>query len=136
MKKSILQVATLFILLAYNTLFAQLTDPGNDPDPKTLPFHIALRYLYVSTTGGDNTNTGAIDKPFQTINKAAAVAIAGDVVVITAGTYSPTSSIVVANSGTSINPITFFANVKDGVIIDGSASQHLKPQIDKFFLPF
>jgi parallel beta-helix repeat protein len=80
-----------------------------------------LRKLYVATTGND-TNDGSIDKPFLTINKAAQVAIAGDVVIIKSGTYTPSSSIVVANSGTSIAPITFMAEVKDGAIIDGSAS--------------
>lgn len=77
--------------------------------------------LYVSTTGNDS-NSGSKDAPFLTINKAAQVAIAGDVVIIKSGTYTPSSSIVVANSGTSTAPITFFAEVKDGVIIDGSAS--------------
>jgi hypothetical protein len=80
-----------------------------------------LRTLYVATTGND-TNDGSISQPFLTINKAAQVAIAGDVVIIKSGTYKPTSSIVVTNSGTASAPITFFAEVKDGVIIDGSAS--------------
>ncbi|MBC7845632.1 MAG: right-handed parallel beta-helix repeat-containing protein [Flavobacterium sp.] len=85
----------------------------------TPPF--GLRYLYVSTTGND-ANDGSINLPFLTINKAAQVAIAGDVVIIKSGTYSPTSSIVVANSGTSSAPITFFAEIKDAVIIDGNNS--------------
>jgi len=80
-----------------------------------------LRNLYVATTGND-ANDGSIDKPFLTINKAAQVAIAGDVVIIKSGTYSPASSVVVANSGTAANPIAFMAEVKDGVIIDGTAS--------------
>ena len=87
----------------------------NTPPP------VGLRTLYVATTGSD-TNDGSIDKPFLTINKAAQVAIAGDVVIIKSGTYSPTSSIVVANSGTTTNPITFMAEVKDGAVIDGTAS--------------
>lgn len=88
-------------------------------DARTLP--TGLKYLYVATTG-DDSNSGAIDKPFLTINKAAQVAIAGDVVVIKSGTYKPTSSIQVANSGTATNPITFYAEEKDAVIIDGSSS--------------
>lgn len=121
MKKSILKVTTPFMLLAYSTVFAQLAEPGDKLDPKTLPLPVGLRYLFVSTTKVDS-NTEAIDTTFQTINKAAAAAIAGDVVVIKTGTYLLTSSIVVANEGTSINPITFFTDVKDGVIVDGSAS--------------
>lgn len=79
-----------------------------------------LRTLYVSPTGND-TNDGSINKPL-TLNKAAQVAIAGDVVIIKSGTYSPTSSIIIANSGTAANPITFKAEVKDGAIIDGTNS--------------
>lgn len=79
------------------------------------------RNLYVATTGND-ANDGSIDKPFLTINKAAEVAIAGDVVIIKSGTYSLTSAINVANSGTATAPITFMAEVKDGAIIDGNSS--------------
>ncbi|NDP26530.1 MAG: DUF1565 domain-containing protein [Flavobacterium sp.] len=80
-----------------------------------------LRTLYVATTGND-ANDGSINTPFLTINKAAQVAIAGDVVIIKSGTYKPTSAIVVGNSGTATNPITFMSEVKDGAIIDGSVS--------------
>lgn len=80
-----------------------------------------LRTIYVATTGND-ANDGTIDKPYLTINKAAQVAIAGDVVIIKSGTYKPTSSIAVTNSGTASNPITFYAETKDAVIIDGSDS--------------
>lgn len=80
-----------------------------------------LRYLYVSPTGND-ANTGAIDKPFLTANKAAEVAIAGDVVIIKSGTYLPTSKITPVNSGTATNPITYFSEVKNEAIIDGSNS--------------
>jgi len=80
-----------------------------------------LRYLYVSTTGND-ANDGSIDNPFLTINKAAEVAIAGDVVVVKSGTYMPTSKITPANSGTSTNPIVYFSEVKNEAIIDGSNS--------------
>lgn len=79
-----------------------------------------LRTLYVSPTGND-INDGSIDKPL-TLSKAAQLAIAGDVIVLKSGTYSPGSSIMVANSGTAANPIVFRAEVKDGAIIDGNAS--------------
>ncbi|NDP28234.1 MAG: T9SS type A sorting domain-containing protein [Flavobacterium sp.] len=79
--------------------------------------------IYVATTGSDSApNDGTIGKPYLTINKAAQVAVAGDVVIIKSGTYMPTSSIVVANEGTSSAPFTFMAEVKDGVIIDGTNS--------------
>ncbi len=46
---------------------------------------------YVATTGND-TNPGTSTAPFRTINKAAQVAIAGDVVTIRNGTYRGRSS--------------------------------------------
>lgn len=84
---------------------------------------VNARTIHVAITGSDSApNDDTINKPYLTINKAAQEAIAGDVVFIKSGTYTPSSSIVVANSGTSTAPITFFAEVKDVVIIDGSAS--------------
>jgi hypothetical protein len=74
---------------------------------------------YVATNGNDN-NAGSKDLPFATIGKAAAIAIAGDSVIIKSGTYKPSTRIQPANSGTATAPITFMAEVKDGVIIDGS----------------
>jgi len=89
-------------------------------------FHTIVSFagtIYVATTGSDSApNDGTIGKPYLTINKAAQVAVAGDVVIIKSGTYIPTASIVVVNSGTSIAPITFKAEVADGVIIDGTNS--------------
>lgn len=44
------------------------------------------RDYYVATNGNDNDG-GTIDRPFLTINKAASMATAGDVVIIKSGTY-------------------------------------------------
>jgi len=77
-----------------------------------------LRNLYVSKTGND-TNDGSINTPFLTINKAAQVAVAGDVVIIKSGTYKPSATIVAANSGTQTSPIVYFAETPGTVIIDG-----------------
>lgn len=85
-----------------------------------------LRYLYVSTTGND-ANNGSISQPFLTVNKAAQVAITGDVVVIRSGTYFPTSKITPTNSGTATNPIIYFSEVKNAAIIDGSNSTNGTP---------
>ncbi len=80
-----------------------------------------LRYLYVSTSGND-ANDGSKNRPFLTVNKAAEVAIAGDVVVVKSGTYVPSSKITPANSGTSTNPIIYYSEVKNEAIVDGSNS--------------
>jgi Secretion system C-terminal sorting domain/Right handed beta helix region len=75
--------------------------------------------FYVATTGNDN-NPGTLALPFATINKAAAIAKSGDVVKIKSGMYKPSTRIQPLNSGSANAPITFMAEVKDSVIIDGS----------------
>ncbi|WP_299440574.1 T9SS type A sorting domain-containing protein [uncultured Aquimarina sp.] len=70
--------------------------------------------IYVSKTGNDN-NSGSIDQPYLTINKAASVAVAGDVVYIGEGTYEET--LRPANSGTAGNPIIFQSYMGEKVII-------------------
>jgi hypothetical protein len=79
------------------------------------------RDYYVATTGNDNDG-GTTDRPFLTINKAAAVAQAGDVVIIKSGTYVQTTNIKPANSGVGIAPITYRAEVAGQAIIDGQSS--------------
>lgn len=100
------------LLICYVSLIIGLTS-----------FSIQAGTIYVSPTGSDSApNDGTINKPYLTINKAASIAVAGDVVIIKSGTYMVSSSIIVSNSGTSSQPITFKAEVKDGVIINGSSS--------------
>jgi parallel beta-helix repeat protein len=79
-------------------------------------------YASVSYTV-DNTNPACSDtgpgtsaQPFCTIAAAAKKAVAGDTVLVNAGTYAGTS-VNPANSGTAGNPITFTAN--PGVTISG-----------------
>ena len=87
-----------------------------------IPSVSGARNIYVATTGNDSPNDGTADKPYLTINKAAQVAVAGDVVIIKSGTYSPAVQIDMANSGTALLPITYKAEVPGTVILDGSAS--------------
>jgi hypothetical protein len=72
--------------------------------------------IFVSTTGLD-TNTGTIQSPFRTVNKAAMVARAGDIIKIREGIYRET--ITPSNSGTSGNPIIFEAYNNENVVISG-----------------
>lgn len=76
---------------------------------------------YVATNGNDN-NAGTKELPFLTIGKGASIAKAGDIIIIKSGTYKPTTRIQPANSGSQAAPITFMAEVKDEVIIDGSSA--------------
>ena len=77
--------------------------------------------IYVATTGND-LNSGKIDSPYATVNKAAQMAIAGDFVCIKSGTYKPTVIIKPANSGTESAPITYYAEEPGKAIIDGQSS--------------
>jgi hypothetical protein len=62
---------------------------------------------FVDKTGNDS-NPGTLAQPFLTIQKAANVAVAGNIVQVNAGTYAETVS--AQQEGSSGSPITFFAN--------------------------
>ena len=61
---------------------------------------------YVSTTGDNGDNGTHITTPWQTIKYAATKAKAGDTVYIKQGNYR-NEEVVIKNSGTRGNPITF-----------------------------
>lgn len=86
-----------------------------------MPCLTAQNY-YVDAKNGNDNNTGSQDRPFATIGKAAAVAVAGSIVTIKSGTYTPTTRIQPAHSGTATAPITFKAAINGEVIIDGSVA--------------
>ena len=71
-----------------------------------LSFSSFARDIFVSKAGNNN-NTGAENSPYLTIQKAANVAVAGDVVYVKAGIYRET--VTPANNGASGNPIVFKA---------------------------
>jgi hypothetical protein len=72
---------------------------------------------YVSRTGNDS-NPGTEAQPWKTIQKAANTLVAGDSVLIKAGTYNERVS--PRNSGTAGKYITYTSYPNDTVIIDGS----------------
>lgn len=74
------------------------------------------REHFVATDGSD-ANPGTRDAPFRTVNHAAQLALAGDVVTIRAGEYR--ESIFVRNSGTSDRRITFQAEERGAVVFTG-----------------
>lgn len=84
--------------------------------------YVFSRDIYVAKDGNDDINDGSLSQPYLSINKAASMALAGDVVTIKSGTYYPATRIVPANSGTSVAPIIYRAEVKGEVIIDGSSA--------------
>ncbi|RED95947.1 right-handed parallel beta-helix repeat-containing protein [Marinoscillum furvescens] len=73
--------------------------------------------LHVAKNGNDS-NSGSAASPYLTIQKAANVAQAGDVVIIHAGTYRET--VEPLNSGSSGSPITFTAAAGEKVIVSAN----------------
>lgn len=79
------------------------------------PAHAAT---YVVSPKGSDTNAGTASRPFQTIDKAAQTAQAGDTVVVKAGTYR--ESVHLRHSGTAAAPITFLAQPFGSVTVSGA----------------
>lgn len=76
-----------------------------------------LRRLFVATTGND-ANTGTIPTaPLRTIQRAATLAQAGDLVLIQPGIYRET--VTIARSGTATQPLVF-RGAAAGAIVDGA----------------
>lgn len=73
--------------------------------------------FYVSNSGNDN-NDGTIENPWKTIQKSANSIVAGDTVLIKAGTYNERVEIQV--SGTENKYIVFKNYKNDNVTIDGT----------------
>jgi CARDB/Right handed beta helix region len=71
-----------------------------------------LRTLYVAPTGSDSADGGAIT-PWRTLQRAANLVRAGDLVIVRGGHYA---GFDLATSGTAANPIVFSAD--PGVVVD------------------
>ncbi|MBR2724762.1 MAG: hypothetical protein IKB72_04930, partial [Ruminococcus sp.] len=94
-------------------IFAKLCEDLSDyiikeetPDTKT--YHVDQNSL-------SNSSLGTEEAPFKTLSEAAAVAEAGDMVIVHAGTYR--EELKPKNSGTSFAPITFCAAKGEDVVI-------------------
>ena len=78
----------------------------------------AAAYLYVGGGGCSDTGTGTASVPFCTIAKAAKVAVAGQTVLVSSGTY--TDEVFPWHSGVSGSPITFQPAAGAAVTISGA----------------
>ena len=79
---------------------------------------ISATDYYVSNDGNDN-NTGTIDNPFSTIQKAADVMMSGDICYIRQGNYHEVVSIN-NNDGLESAPLIFSAYENERVLLDGT----------------
>ncbi len=73
---------------------------------------------YVAKTGND-ANPGSASQPWRTIQKAANTLVAGDTVLVRAGTYA--EQVIPVRSGTAGNPIVYMSYPGDVVTIDGNS---------------
>ncbi len=73
---------------------------------------------YVGGTGASDTNPGTSTQPWATLQKAATVAVAGDVVNIRTGTYRET--VTPSNSGSAGNPIIYQPDGNAIVTVSGA----------------
>jgi len=71
--------------------------------PVTAPLMTQTDNTYYVSTTGDDANPGTLEAPFQTIQKAIAVAEAGTFIYVRAGRYA---SFTITKSGTATSPIT------------------------------
>lgn len=74
--------------------------------------------IYVSPTG---TGSGTSTSPYGSIQSAVDAAVAGDTILLRAGTYKPTTNIQITKSGTATAPITLRSYEKEKVILDGES---------------
>jgi parallel beta-helix repeat protein len=78
----------------------------------------AAASVYYVSPDGDDSNPGTQSEPWKTIGKAASTLVAGDTVYIRTGTYY--ERVVLENSGSSNNYITYAAYPDEDVTIDGT----------------
>lgn len=83
-----------------------------------LTFPAFATTYYVATNGSDTNDGTSTSTPFATINKAASVAVAGDIVYVRAGIY--TQTVRIYNDGTSTARILFRSYPGETATIDGS----------------
>lgn len=83
-----------------------------------LPAVISAVEFHVATHG-DDTAAGSATAPFLSVNHAAQLAQAGDVVVVHAGVYR--EQVAPLHGGTAAEPITYRAATGEAVRLTGSA---------------
>jgi hypothetical protein len=132
MKSNITLMGKLIILSLYLALVrcsekaVELPAPEAGQTDKPALKSATVNY-YVATNGSDS-NLGTSASPFKTIQKAANVVNAGDVVIVRDGTYTTTASNLcdLSRSGVAGSYITFRAENTGGVILDGQSNLRAK----------
>src|SRR5207302_1145907 len=85
--------------------------------------NVAAQTYYVSPTGND-LNSGSIDYPFLTIQKAFLLAAPGVTVYLRSGIYNLSSTLKTVASGNAAKTIRLWAYKDELVILDFSAEPY------------
>jgi Right handed beta helix region len=94
---------------------------GLDANTPLVAASAATKTYYIAPNGSD-LNTGTINKPFATIQKAHDLARPGDTIYVRGGTYKlpKNKPVNLSKNGTKDNPIKLFAYRAERVILDAS----------------
>src|SRR5215207_1975036 len=101
-------------LLAGCSFFAPTREELGGEFGKTL----SVETLYVGGPNASDDNPGTASQPLASLQRAAKVAVAGDVIRIRSGTYRET--VVPFNSGTAERPIVFQPDGDAEVTVSGA----------------
>ena len=83
---------------------------------------------YYVAIDGDDASSGAIDAPFATPRHALSLAQPGDTVLLRGGTYEPSATLVLDQSGVEGSPIALWAYPGETVVLDfASHLRHSDP---------
>lgn len=112
-------IVSAAVTLGFNRRLSNGSTPSEYSPPALrltppLATTIALRHYYVSPAGSD-TNGGSLQHPWQTIQRAAAVAQTGATVHVAAGNYS--GPITTETNGTATARIRFVSEPQWGAVI-------------------
>lgn len=87
-------------------------------------FTIAAQTYYVSPTGND-LNTGSLNYPFLTIQKALSLAAPGVTIYLRSGVYNISATLKTVASGNAANPVRLWAYQDEAVILDFSSEPYV-----------
>ncbi|GIF00112.1 right-handed parallel beta-helix repeat-containing protein [Paractinoplanes rishiriensis] len=105
-----------------NIDYLEIDTGGTTPPP-------TANALYVAVNGNDS-NTGTLSAPLQTIQRAVNLAQPGHTIFVRGGTYAPSTNIRILTNGTSSQPITLRNYENERVIIDGENMPYTPGALD------
>jgi len=108
--------AVIFLLTVAVLFFSCAPEMASAPSaPETTTVDPSVYYV---SSRGENSNSGSRERPFQTIQKAADVMVAGDTCFVRGGTYR--EMVKLKKSGTANSPIHFIAQPAGETTISGA----------------